>query len=319
MTIEDITREVGCDADTAREAIAIIQEMDPAGVAATNVQDSLLLQLKRLDLDESLAAEIIKDHLNSLELKNYGTIAKATKRPVKEILAAIDVITNLNPFPGEQYTEREIPYIIPDVFVHKVVDEYLIILNDEGLPSLKVSSAYEQIVDGDSNASAETKAYIKEKLRDAVWLIKSMQQRQRTIYKVVGSLLKFQKEFFDKGVQHLKPLVLRDVAEDIGMHESTISRVTTNKYIHTPQGIFELKYFFSTAIPQQDGESLAAESIRQRIKEMIKNENPDKPLTDNAISKALSQENITIARRTVAKYREQMGILPVKHRRKPKI
>jgi RNA polymerase sigma-54 factor len=319
VTIEDITREVGCDADTAREAIAIIQEMDPAGVGATNVQDSLLLQLKRLDLDESLAAEIIKDHLNSLELKNYGTIAKATKRPVKEVLAAIDVITNLNPFPGEQYTQREIPYIIPDVYVHKVVDEYLIILNDEGLPSLKVSSAYEQIVDGDSNASAETKAYIKEKLRDAVWLIKSMQQRQRTIYKVVGSLLKFQKEFFDKGVQHLKPLVLRDVAEDIGMHESTISRVTTNKYIHTPQGIFELKYFFSTAIPQQDGESLAAESIRQRIKEMIKNENPDKPLTDNAISKALSQENITIARRTVAKYREQMGILPVKHRRKPKM
>jgi len=319
VTLEDITREIGCDEETARRAIAIIQEMDPPGVAAIDVQESLLLQLKRLELDDTLAAEIIKDHLHSLELKNYGDIAKATKRAIKEVLAAIEVITGLNPFPGEQYTAREVHYVIPDVFIHKVGDEYLIVLNDEGLPRLKVSSDYEQIVDGDTNASAETKAYIKEKLRDAVWLIKSMQQRQRTIYKVVESLLKFQKEFFEKGVQHLKPLVLRDVAEDIEMHESTVSRVTTNKYIHTPQGIFELKYFFSTAIPQKDGESLAAESIRQRIKNMIKNENPDKPLTDNAISMILTQENIKVARRTVAKYREQLGILPVKHRRKPKM
>ena len=319
LTVEDITREINCDEETARRAIEIIQEMDPPGVAAIDVQESLLLQLKRLDLDDSLAAEIIKNHLHSLELKNYGDIARATKTPIKDVQAAIEVITGLNPFPGDQYTERDVHYVIPDVFVHKVEDEYLIVLNDEGLPRLKVSSDYEQIVDGETNASAETKTYIKEKLRDALWLIKSMQQRQRTIYKVVESLLKFQKDFFEKGVQQLKPLVLRDVAEDIEMHESTVSRVTTNKYIHTPQGIFELKYFFSTAIPQQDGESLAAESIRQRIKNMIKNENPEKPLTDNAISMILSKENIKVARRTVAKYREQLGILPVKHRRKPKL
>ncbi len=319
VTIEDITREIGCNEETARRAIGIIQEMDPPGVAATNVQESLLLQLKRLDLEESLAAEIIKEHLHSLELKNYGDIAKASKSPIKDVLAAIEIITRLNPFPGEEYAERDVHYIIPDVFVHKVGDEYLIVLNDEGLPRLKVSSAYEEIVAGDTNAPPETKAYIKEKLRDAVWLIKSMQQRQRTIYKVVDSLLRFQKDFFEKGVQHLRPLVLRDVAEDIGMHESTVSRVTTNKYMHTPQGIFELKYFFSTAIPQLDGDSLAAESIRQRIKNMIKNEKPEKPLTDNAISKILNQENIKVARRTVAKYREQLGILPVKHRRKPKM
>jgi len=319
VTIEGITREIGCNEETARRAIGIIQEMDPPGVAATNVQESLLLQLKRLDLEESLAAEIIKEHLHSLELKNYGDIAKASKSPIKDVLAAIEIITRLNPFPGEEYAERDVHYIIPDVFVHKVGDEYLIVLNDEGLPRLKVSSAYEEIVAGDTNAPPETKAYIKEKLRDAVWLIKSMQQRQRTIYKVVDSLLRFQKDFFEKGVQHLRPLVLRDVAEDIGMHESTVSRVTTNKYMHTPQGIFELKYFFSTAIPQLDGDSLAAESIRQRIKNMIKNEKPEKPLTDNAISKILNQENIKVARRTVAKYREQLGILPVKHRRKPKM
>ena len=319
LTVEDITREIGCDEETAKRAIAIIQEMDPPGVAAIDVQESLLLQLKRLDLEDSLAAEIIKNHLHSLELKNYGDIARATKTPIKEVQDAIEVITGLNPFPGEQYTERDVHYVIPDVFVHKVGDEYLIVLNDEGLPRLKISSDYEQIVEGDTSASAETKAYIKDKLRDAVWLIKSMQQRQRTIYKVVESLLKFQKDFFEKGVQQLKPLVLRDVAEDIEMHESTVSRVTTNKYIHTPQGIFELKYFFSTAIQQLDGEALAAESIRQRIKNMIKDENPDKPLTDNAISMALSQKNIKVARRTVAKYREQLGILPVKHRRKPKL
>ncbi|MEN8231720.1 MAG: RNA polymerase factor sigma-54 [Thermodesulfobacteriota bacterium] len=319
VTVEDITREIDCDEETARRAIVIIQDMDPAGVAATDVQESLLLQLKRLDLEDTLAAEIIKDHLHSLELKNYKTIAKAVKRPIKEILAAIKVITGLNPYPGEQYSERDVHYIIPDVFVHKVGDEYLIVLNDEGLPRLKVSSAYEEIVGSDSGASVETKTYVKEKLRDALWLIKSMQQRQRTIYKVVDSLLKFQKNFFERGVEHLKPLVLRDVAEDIEMHESTVSRVTTNKYMHTPQGIFELKYFFSTALPQKDGDSLSAESIRQRIKAMIKNENPDKPLTDNAISNILSGENIKVARRTVAKYREQLGILPVKHRRKPKL
>ena len=319
VTVGDITREIDCDEETARRAIAIIQDMDPAGVAATNVQESLLLQLKRLDLEDTLAAEIIKDHLHSLELKNYRAIAKAVKRPIKEILAAIKVITGLNPYPGEQYSERDVHYIIPDVFVHMVGDEYLIVLNDEGLPRLKVSSAYEEIVGSNSGASVETKTYVKEKLRDALWLIKSMQQRQRTIYKVVDSLLKFQKDFFERGVEHLKPLVLRDVAEDIEMHESTVSRVTTNKYMHTPQGIFELKYFFSTALPQRNGESVSAESIRQRIKAMIKNENPDKPLTDNAISNILSGENIKVARRTVAKYREQLGILPVKHRRKPKL
>jgi RNA polymerase sigma-54 factor len=319
VTIEDITKELDCDVETARRAIAVIQDMDPPGVAAMDVQESLLLQLKRLNLDDSLAADIIKEHLHNLELRNYGAIAKATKRPIKEVLAAIEIITNLDPFPGERYAERDVQYIIPDVFVHKVGDEYIIVLNDEGLPRLKVSSAYQEIIDSDPNTPAETKAYIKEKMRDAVWLIKSMQQRQRTIYKVVESLLKFQKDFFEKGVEYLKPLVLRDVAEDIAMHESTVSRVTTNKYMHTPQGIFELKYFFSTAIPQKDGDALAAESIRQRIKTMIKNENPDKPLTDNAISKILTGENIKVARRTVAKYREQMGILPVKHRRKPKM
>jgi RNA polymerase sigma-54 factor len=319
ISLEDITREVDCSEEAAQRAIEIVQEMDPAGVAARNVQESLLLQLKRLELDKSLAAEVVQDHLHSLELKNYGVIAKATKSTIQEVLASIEVIKGLSPYPGEQYTDKDIHYIIPDVFVHKVGDEYLIVLNDEGLPRLKVSSEYQEILEGEASTVPEAKAYLKDKMRDAVWLIKSMQQRQRTIYKVVKSLLKFQRNFFEKGVSYLRPLVLRDVAEDIDMHESTVSRVTTNKYMHTPLGIFELKYFFSTAIPQQGGESLAAESIRQRIKVMIKEENLEKPLTDNAISIKLSEENVRVARRTVAKYREQMGILPVKHRRLPKL
>ena len=319
INVEDITREIGCSEETAQRAIAIVQEMDPAGVAGRDVQESLFLQLKRLGLDDSLAATIIREHLHTLELKNYNVIARATRKPMKEVLAAIDVIKELNPYPGEQYADKEVHYIIPDVFVHKVGDEYLIVLNDEGLPRLKVSSEYQKILEGEAITNPEAKTYIKDKLRDAVWIIKSMQQRQRTIYKVVESLLKFQREFFEKGVSHLKPLVLRDVAENIEMHESTVSRVTTNKYMHTPMGIFELKYFFSTAIPQLGGEDLAAETIRQRVKEMIKNENLEKPLTDNAISMLLADEDVRIARRTVAKYREQMGILPVKHRRKPRM
>ena len=319
LSLEDITREIECNEETARRAIEIVQEMDPAGVAGRDVQETLILQLKRLKLDETLAATIIKEHLHTLELKNYNVIAKATKKPMKEVLAAIDLIKELNPYPGEQYTDKEINYIIPDVFVHKIGDEYLIVLNDEGMPRLKVSSEYQEIIEGEATTTPEAKAYIKDRLRDAVWLIKSMQQRQRTIYKVVESLLKFQRQFFEKGIEHLRPLVLRDVAEDIEMHESTVSRVTTNKYMHTPMGIFELKYFFSTAIHQQGGDDLAAESIRQRIKVMIKEENPEKPLTDNAISKILAEGNIKVARRTVAKYREQMGIMPVKHRRKPRM
>lgn len=318
-TIEDVIREVPCSEDAARDALATIQGMDPAGVAARDVTESLLLQLQRLELTDSLPERIVHDHLHQLETKNYAVIAKACGRSVKNVIAAVDIITRLDPFPGRSYSDEETNYIVPDVFIHKVDDEYLIVLNDEGLPRLQVSSAYQQLLDKDAEVNPEVKSYIKDKLKDAVWLIKSLQQRQRTIYKVVESILAFQREFFEKGVSHLKPLVLRDVAEDIGMHESTVSRVTTNKYMHTPQGIFELKYFFSSGLASKTGEAVAAESIRDRIRQLVKKENPEKPLSDNAISQILAKENVKVARRTVAKYREQLGILPVKHRRKPRV
>ncbi|MBU0731118.1 MAG: RNA polymerase factor sigma-54 [Proteobacteria bacterium] len=317
--LDDITGKTGCDEATAIRIIKEVQELDPAGVAARTVNESLLLQLKRLGLEDSLAARIVRDHLSSLETKNYAAIIKATKHSQDDVLAAIRIVTNLDPFPGSQYSDDEPQYITPDVYVHKIGDEYVILLNDEGLPRLKLSSYYRDILKKESNASTSTKEYIQDKLRSATWMIKSIQQRQRTIYRVVESLVKFQKDFFERGVAHLRPLVLRDVAEDIEMHESTISRVTSNKYVHTPQGIFELKYFFNSSIEQKDGDALSSESVKNRIRSIIQEENSDKPLSDNAIAEIFQKEDIRLARRTVAKYREQIGILPSKYRKKSKL
>lgn len=223
--------------------IEVIQAMDPAGVGARNVKESILLQLKRLHLEDSLPSRIVRDHLNLLETKNYTAIARAMKESMANVTTAVKIIVGLDPHPGRAYSDEEPHYIIPDVSIQKVDNEYVIILNDEGLPRLKISSYYREILKNKVAAPDSTKEYIQGKLKSAAWLIKSIQQRQRTIYKVVESILKFQLDFFEKGVANLKPMVLRDVAEDIGMHESTISRVTTNKFVHSPQGTFELKYF----------------------------------------------------------------------------
>ena len=236
------------------------------------------------------------------------------------MIRAIEYITaNLTPFPGLPYSEEATNYIVPDVYVRVIDGEYVIRLNDDDLPRLKLSSYYQDLLANSSDATPkESKNYIADKLKSAEWFIKSIHQRQRTIYRVMESILRFQKDFFERGPAYLKPLILRDVAEDIGMHESTISRVTSNKYTHTPQGLFELKFFFSTAIPREGGDALAAESIKTRIRQMVQEEDKSKPLSDNAIAEKLGESNIKIARRTVAKYREQMKIPPVKHRRQPR-
>ena len=318
VTEEEIANETGCSIETAQRMIEVIQDMDPAGVAARNVKESILLQLKRLHLEDSLPSRIVKDHLNLLETKNYTAVAKVMKESMANVTAAVKIIVGLDPHPGRAYSDEEPHYIIPDVYIQKVDDDYVIILNDEGLPRLKISSYYKEILKNKVAAPDSTKEYIQEKLKSAAWLIKSIQQRQRTIYKVVESILKFQLDFFEKGVSFLRPMVLRDVAEDIGMHESTISRVTTNKFVHSPQGTFELKYFFTSAIERFDGDSLSSESIKQQIRQIVQAENPDKPLSDKAISEIFQRDNIKLARRTVAKYREQIGILSSKYRKRPK-
>jgi len=319
-SLEEIIENTGCNEDDAEYLLEVIQDLDPPGIAARNVSESLKLQLDRMGMADTLAAEIVSKHLDLLQTRNYKSLARQTGKKRAEIIKAVDFITsNLTPYPGLPYSDEATNYIVPDVYVRKIDGEYVIRLNDDDLPRLKLSSYYQDLVENSSPSTPKaSKNYIAEKLKSAEWFIKSIHQRQRTIYRVMESILRFQYDFFERGPAYLKPLILRDVAEDIGMHESTISRVTSNKYTHTPQGIYELKFFFSTAIPREGGEALAAESIKTRIRQLVQDEDKGKPLSDNAIALKLAETNIKIARRTVAKYREQMKIPPVKHRRQPR-
>ncbi len=317
--LDEIMEATQCDRDSAEYILETIQDLDPPGIAARNVSESLYLQLERLGKQNSLAATIVTKHLDLMQTRNYKAISKATGKKRADVVRAIEFITSeLTPYPGLPFNNEATNYIVPDVYVRKIDGEFVIHLNEDDIPNLKLSSELQNLLQTGDTVEKDSKKYIREKLKDAGWFIKSLHQRQATIFKVMDSILKFQAEFFRHGPTHLRPLILRDVAEDIEMHESTISRVTSNKYVHTPMGIYELKYFFSTAIPIRGKEALAAESVRERIRKMIRNEDPFKPLSDNAISKKLDEDDVKIARRTVAKYREQLKIPPVKHRRKPR-
>lgn len=319
-SLEEVMDKVGCSFDEADYVLETIQDLDPPGIAARDVSESLLLQLERTDCEDELPRLIVTEHLDLLETRNYKMLTRLTGHKRSEVVAAIDFITtNLTPFPGLPFAQEATSYIVPDVYVQKIDGEYVIKLNDDDLPNLKVSTYYQELMKScPPSTPKESRNYIAEKVKSAEWFIKSIHQRQRTIYRVMESILRFQEEFFERGPAYLKPLILRDVAEDIGMHESTISRVTSNKYTHTPQGIYELKFFFSTAIPREGKEALAAESIKTRIRQMVQAEDKSKPLSDSAIANKLAENSIKIARRTVAKYREQMQIPPVKHRRLPR-
>ncbi|MCL2789592.1 MAG: RNA polymerase factor sigma-54 [Desulfobulbus sp.] len=314
-SIEDICAFGHCTVEEAEGALRLVQSLDPAGIAARDIRESLLLQLDRLDDEHPLACRIVEQHMPLLEARNYAQISRKTGAPLKKVLEAVATIQALTPYPGNEFSNEQINYVVPDVFVHKVDGGFVIQLNDEGLPQLQLSSEYQQLLKQKNRLTPESRGYLRENKRNAEWFIKSIEQRQRTIYRVMESLLKFQRDFFEYGPSAMRPLILRDVAEDIGMHESTVSRVTSNKYVHCPQGIYELKYFFSTAVATPDGDSVAAEAIKTRIRQLVNNENQTKPLSDSKISELLAKENITVARRTVAKYREQLKILPVKHRR----
>lgn len=319
ITIADICHACSCDEDLATSILDVIQSFDPPGVAARNIRESLLLQLEREDLADHLAYRIIRDHITLLESRNFAKIAKKCGTSVRNVVGAVEIISGLTPFPGNEYSNEQTNYVIPDVYVYKIDGNFVIQLNNDGLPNLQLSPRYQSLLQEKTELNSESKGYLREKMRSAEWFIKSIQQRQRTIYKVMESLLKFQRAFFEHGASHLRPLVLRDVAEDISMHESTVSRVTSNKYVHTPLGIYELKYFFTTGVATVDGDLVAAESIKNRIKQLIQSEDPAKPLSDNKISQMLEDDNIKVARRTVAKYRDQLKILPVKHRRKTRM
>ncbi|MEW6262661.1 MAG: RNA polymerase factor sigma-54 [Thermodesulfobacteriota bacterium] len=314
-SLEEIAALESVPEEVAGRVLARVQELDPVGVAARDLRECLLLQLDLLGLGDSLAARLVADHLHDLENKNYQQIARQLKVAKEAVFAAEKIIVGLEPRPGRQYHGEEPHYITPDVYVYKLGDDYVIVLNEDGLPKLKISQHYRDLL-SDGYTTPQARDYIQGKLRSAMWLIRSIHQRQRTIYRVTESIFKFQREFLDKGVESLRPLVLRDVAEDVELHESTVSRVTTNKYVHTPQGLFELKFFFDSPINRFQGESMASESVKKRIKQIVMAEDPRKPLSDQRIVEILRGSNIDIARRTVAKYREMLGIGSSSRRKK---
>lgn len=311
-TVEDIAEDAEASVEDVEFILTEIQRFDPLGVGARDLQECLLIQVDRLFPEDELVRRIILEHIPNLERKSYQKIAKALDCELDEVLAAAKRISRLEPKPGREFANYEARYITPDIYIYKVGEEYIASLNEDGMPKLRISGYYRKELarqkDG-SKKDSEVKDYIQDKLRGAMWLIRSIHQRQNTIMKVTESIIKFQRDFFDYGVEHLKPLVLRDVAEDINMHESTVSRVTTNKYVHTPRGTFELKYFFNSSITNLDGDDLASEAVKAKIRDIISQENHKKPMSDAKIVEVLAKDGIDIARRTVAKYREAMGIL----------
>lgn len=316
IPLAQIAEEEGVELDLLEDTLTLIHEFDPPGVGARDLKECLLIQAKHLQEDTHDLVYLINNHLKDLEKKNYEAIAKAMNRDVEDVVEICKIIYAMDPKPGRAFASSDTHYVTPDVYVYKVGDDYVVSLNEDGLPRLKISNFYRNMLKSGKTAGDKTQDYIQDKLRSAVWLIKSIHNRQRTIYKVTDSIVKHQREFFEKGSEYLKPMVLRDIANDIGMHESTVSRVTTAKYMHTPQGIYELKYFFNSGISSSDGDSLASESVKIKIKDLVSKEDPKKPLSDQKIVELLKADGIQIARRTVAKYRDVLKILPSSQRKK---
>lgn len=304
------------DRDEALGMLGLVQHLDPIGCGAQNIEECLGIQARMLPERSPLVELIIERNLKDLEKKDYAKIAKDFGVSKEKVKDAEQVIMGLNPKPGRLVSAEETQYVVPDIFVAEVGGEFVVQVNDEGVPRLRISNLYKSLIKSGEN-NTEAKEFVQDKLRAAMWLIKSIENRQKTIYKVANSIVRTQQEFFKKGPAFLKPMILKDIAGEIGMHESTVSRVTTNKYMHTPIGTFELKYFFNAGIGGKNGGiDIAGESLKLKIKEMIGNEDPKRPLSDQKISELLSTKDIIVARRTVAKYREMMGIAPSSKRKK---
>jgi RNA polymerase sigma-54 factor len=316
-TVEEIAEEMRVDPARVEQVLEVVQGFDPPGVAARNLKECLLLQLKILGIQDPLVLDIVDRHLNNLGNKNYQAIARDLKVPVGKVVEAGDIIANLEPKPGRGFDSEEPDYINPDVHVEKVGNDYVIRLNDDGLPKLRVNSFYLEALRGPDKLPDSVKSYIQKHLDNALWFIRSIHQRQKTLFRVTESIVRFQRDFLDYGLSQLKPLTLRQVAEDVQMHESTISRVTTNKYVYTPQGVFNLKFFFNSAINMSLGDQIASESVKEKIRQMVAGENPENPLSDQEIADNLRRQDVIIARRTVAKYRGMLGVLPSSKRKKP--
>ena len=314
-SIEEIATMGDWPESEVERVLDVVQAFDPVGVAARDLQECLLIQLKHLGFENTPSEIIIREHIRLLQKHQVPELARAMGMGIEELKEHIDIVRHLDPKPGMRYTSAQSHYVIPDVYISKDEDQYVAMLNDEGMPQLRISPVYRRMLDKNSQNTSETRSYVKEKFRSALWLIKSVDQRQKTIHKVATSIINFQREFLDHGIEHLRPLVLRDVANDIGMHESTVSRVVNNKYMHTPQGVFEMKYFFHSGIHSAYGESVSSVTIKRRIQKIVDNEDSQKPLSDSRIVGILQAEGLVLARRTIAKYREELRI-PTSSQRK---
>jgi len=313
IDLAEIQNVFRVSADKAREALDLVQSMDPPGIAARDLPECLLLQLAARGMADSLVATILRQHFKELMQRKYQEIARKLKLPVEDVQEAARFIGELDPKPGLELSSEEPHYIIPDLLVEEVDGEYVIYLNDRHLPRLRIAENYKEYLGG--NNKKETKEYIQGRLNQAQWLIRTVEQRRSTMVKVMAAIIEEQREFFDKGPQALKPLTLQQIAGKIGMHESTVSRVTNNKTVQTPRGIFQLKYFFSSSLSTEDGDEVSAKAAKSLIQEIVSKEDPRHPLSDQKIADMLRQKGLMIARRTVAKYREQLGVLPARLRK----
>jgi len=321
---EEIIRGTGCDGARVVEALAVVRSLDPPGIAAAGLQDCLAAQIEYLMMDapengdEELlqtAHLVITEHWDELLHQKWEALADALGyAELAEIKPVLDVIQGLELKPGRIFRQDNNQYIEPDVYVRKLEEEYTITLNDDGLPRLRINSRYQRMLEG-KNLDPKANEFLRDKMRSALWLMKSIDQRQRTIYKVAQSIVSFQKDFLDHGIEHLRPMVLRQVAEDIGMHESTISRVVSNKFMYTPRGLFPMKYFFHSGVDSARGENISSMVVKERIRKVVEAEDPARPLSDSKIMRMLQKEGIRLARRTVAKYREEM-MIPSSDKRK---
>lgn len=315
-SIEEVAETFGIAPEKIEEVLAVVQTFEPAGVGARNLQECLWIQIVQKRMESTLAGRIIQEQFDNLLAKRFSEIARNLKCTIEDVQAASDLIGTLDPRPAQEIAAEETRYVVPDLIVDRVGEDFVVVLNDKNVPRLRISHAYQQMLRNKSATQDDTRKYITEKLNSAKWLIQTIEQRRKTMIKVMRRIVEEQRDFFEKGVEGLKPLTLQQIANQIGMHESTVSRVTTSKYVQTPRGVFELKYFFSSGLQTEEGDDVSAKVAKEKISHLIQGEDKMEPLSDQRIAELLHEQGLKIARRTVAKYREALRILPARARRR---
>jgi RNA polymerase sigma-54 factor len=316
MSLEEVASRLGVSESRVARVLNVIQGFDPPGVGARNLEECLLIQVKQLGIKDIVLERLIKDYLVDLSKGRLNRIAQELGISVQDVQRSADLLKTLDPKPGRNYSDNSARYIVPDVILEKVDGEYVILVNDVAIPRITINSTYRSVLSKDKNHDSRTRRFVESKLNAAAWLIRSIEQRRLTLYKVASCLVELQRDFLDNGVKYLKPLNLKKVAGMVGLHESTVSRATSNKYIQTPQGVFEMKYFFSTGLSNSTGNATSAESIKKMLQEIIAREDSRSPLNDQQISDLFRMRGISISRRTVAKYRDELGIAAIRKRKR---